>query len=62
MGIADRAWDAIAGLAERFRLTTYDAAYLELAHRRRLPLASLDKELHAAAAVLNIEVLGTTIS
>ncbi len=34
MEMADRAWDEIAQLADRFRLTTYDAAYLELAQRR----------------------------
>lgn len=38
----------IDALAARHRLTTYDAAYLELAVRRRLPLATLDAELLAA--------------
>lgn len=37
-------------LAETHRLTVYDAAYLELALRRGLPLATLDKALAAAAA------------
>jgi predicted nucleic acid-binding protein len=55
---ADRAWEATARLAERFDLTTYDAAYLELAQRRRLPLASLDQDLRAAATAMNIETLG----
>lgn len=55
---ATRAWDATTRLAERFRLTIYDAAYLELAERRRLPLASLDGVLRAAATALGIEVLG----
>ena len=41
-------WTTILNLADRFRLTLYDAAYLELAHRRSLPLASLDQELRAA--------------
>jgi len=36
-------------LADTFRLTTYDAAYLELAQRRNLPLASLDRDLLIAA-------------
>ncbi len=31
-------------------LTIYDAVYLELAHRLRLPLATLDKRLASAAA------------
>ena len=55
---AGQAWEATARLAERFRLTVYDAAYLELAHRRQLPLASLDKELRHAATALGVEVLG----
>jgi len=36
-------------LAERYRLTVYDAAYLELAQRRGMPLATLDRELRDAA-------------
>jgi predicted nucleic acid-binding protein len=54
----DRAWTESLHLAERFRLTLYDACYLELAQRRRLSLASLDAELRAAAQVLHIPVLG----
>ncbi len=46
-------------LADRFRLTLYDAAYLELAQRRLLPLASLDNELRAAAQALGVALLGT---
>ncbi len=56
--MADQVWEATAGLAERFRLTVYDAAYLELAQRRRLPLASLDKELRRAAVAAGVEILG----
>ena len=37
------------GLAERFALSAYDAAYLELAHRHSLPLATLDGKLRGAA-------------
>jgi predicted nucleic acid-binding protein len=43
------AWGATTRLADRHRLTLYDAAYLELARRRGLPLATLDAELRAAA-------------
>jgi hypothetical protein len=32
------AWTTILQFAGRFQLTLYDAAYLELAQRRRLPL------------------------
>jgi len=40
--------DALA-LAAQYGLTTYDAAYLELAIRRGLPLATLDFSLARAA-------------
>jgi predicted nucleic acid-binding protein len=53
-----QAWGATARLAERHRLTLYDTAYLELALRRGLPLASLDQELRAAAEAEKVEVLG----
>ena len=52
------AWRATLGFAERFDLSLYDAAYLELAHRTRLPLASLDKDLVKAAEMLGVRVLG----
>lgn len=39
----------ILPLARTYRLTAYDAAYLELAMRERLPLATLDNELRRAA-------------
>lgn len=55
---ADRAWTTLAELADRFRLTLYDAAYLELAQRRRLPLATLDAALRRAAHAVSVEVLG----
>jgi predicted nucleic acid-binding protein len=35
--------------AQRTRLTVYDAGYLELASRRKLPLATLDEKLREAA-------------
>ena len=39
----------VLSLARRHRLTVYDAAYLELAQRRNLPLATLDAALARAA-------------
>lgn len=51
-------WVATQDLAERFRLTVYDAIYLELAHRRGLPLATLDQEMRTAAGALGVGVLG----
>jgi predicted nucleic acid-binding protein len=55
---ANRVWEATVSLAERFKLTVYDAAYLEVAQRRRLPLASLDQALIAAATALHLPTLG----
>ena len=44
-----RAWSATKRLAEKHRLTAYDAAYLELALRTGSGLATFDTELSAAA-------------
>jgi predicted nucleic acid-binding protein len=59
--IVDHAPDEalVLALARRHRLTVYDAAYLELAQRRHLPLATLDKALLTAARAGGIELLGT---
>ncbi len=38
-------YDGVFGLADRYGLTFYDAAYLDLAIRESLPLASLDDAL-----------------
>ena len=51
-------WSATLRLAERFSLALYDAAYLEFAQRRSLPLATLDRDPRTAAPALNIELLG----
>jgi predicted nucleic acid-binding protein len=55
---ATQAWEASNWLAERYRLTLYDAAYLELAQRLELPLATLDAELREAARALGVALLG----
>ncbi len=52
------AWTTTLQLAERFKLTVYDATYLELAQRLSLPLATLDQELRSAASVLGVRLLG----
>lgn len=52
------AWATALSLAEAHRLTLYDAVYLELAVRRSLPLASLDRDLRAAGSALNVALLG----
>jgi predicted nucleic acid-binding protein len=53
------AWGETLNLADRFQLTLYDAAYLELAQRRALPLATLDSEMVAGAKALGVHVVGT---
>jgi predicted nucleic acid-binding protein len=54
----NQAWGETLLLADRYRLTLYDAAYLELARRRQLPLATLDQELIAAARAAGIKTMG----
>jgi predicted nucleic acid-binding protein len=56
----DYSWTTALHLADRFGLTLYDAAYLELAHRRSVPLATLDEELRAAGRALNLPLLGAS--
>lgn len=45
----DRAFGQILTVARQEQLTEYDAAYLELALREALPLATLDQRLRQAA-------------
>ena len=47
----------ILPLARAHRLTAYDAAYLELASREGLPLATTDEELKTAALVIGVPLL-----
>lgn len=45
-------------LARRYRLSSYDASYLELALREGLPLATLDAELAKAARKAGVKRFG----
>ncbi|HOA02115.1 MAG TPA: type II toxin-antitoxin system VapC family toxin [Dermatophilaceae bacterium] len=45
-------------LAAEHRLTAYDAAYLQVAAARRLPLATLDATLAGAARSAGVALLG----
>jgi predicted nucleic acid-binding protein len=47
-------------LARQHRLTAYDAAYLELAQRASVPLATLDADLARAAHAEHVPLLGPT--
>lgn len=53
----DRASTTTLALARTHGLTLYDSAYLELAMRRSLPLATLDKALRAAAKKTGVSSL-----
>ena len=53
-----RAWNTTLEFADRFVLTVYDAAYVELAQRRALPLATLDRDMQRAGARLGLRLLG----
>lgn len=55
---AERAFNHLLPLCRAHGLTSYDAVYLDLAERRRLPLASLDEPLCKAAKKLGIKLLG----
>ena len=50
------AWTATLRLADRLGLTVYDAAYLELAERLGLQLATADAQLARAAAACGVAV------
>jgi len=45
-------------LARRYKLSAYDAAYLELAQRTGLPLATLDANLAKAATIAGVPIFG----
>ncbi len=58
--VADRGWRGVLHaleLAERHRLTVYDALYLQLAIDVEAPLATLDRALAAAARAEDVEVI-----
>jgi len=46
---SEHAWADTLGLARRHSLSAYDAAYLELALREGVPLATLDESLRSVA-------------
>jgi predicted nucleic acid-binding protein len=51
------AGNRVADLALEYGLTVYDAAYLELAVRKQLPLASRDGDLNRAARRFGVQTL-----
>lgn len=55
---ASRVWGPALDLASEHGLSIYDAMYLELALRMRLPLATLDQALAAAAQAAGMDAPG----
>ncbi len=58
---ATRIFSDVHRLALAYRLTSYDAAYLEVAQRRSLPLATLDDDLLRASGRAGVLVIGRAI-
>ena len=55
--VPERVWKSILPLATQHGLSAYDAAYLELAIRLQLPLATLDQDLRAACATAKVKAI-----
>lgn len=53
----NRAFSATSELAAKYSLSVYDAAYLELARRKALPLATKDEPLRTAARKCGVQLL-----
>ena len=51
------AFEQILLVARQQRLFGYEAAYLELASRQGIPLATLDEELRRAVRVIGVELV-----
>lgn len=54
-----RSFNEVLPLCRAHDLTSYDAVYLELATRRRLPLATLDEQRTRAAKKLGVKIIGS---
>ena len=50
----ERSMKDILGLARTHNLSSYDASYLDLAMKKGMPLATLDKKLRKAAKSANV--------
>lgn len=54
---SERAFGNILNCARRYRLSAYDASYLDLAMRESLPLITVDNALRAAARAAGVELV-----
>ena len=50
-------WQAVLPLARESQLSGYDVAYLELAKRERMSLATLDRDLQVAARAAGVSMV-----
>lgn len=57
MDSLETVWTSVPSLADRHRLTVYDALYLDVAMRRGLRLATLDGPLAEAAQRENVRLV-----
>jgi predicted nucleic acid-binding protein len=57
---SDRAFTHLRALCADHRITSYDAAYLDLAMQRSLPLATLDSALSKAARACGVPLVKLT--
>ena len=55
--IAGAVFETVQELCRKHRLTSYDAAYLELAIREKYPLATVDEDLMKAAQAEGVKLL-----
>jgi predicted nucleic acid-binding protein len=53
---ANQSFGRVMALARAYKLSSYDAAYLELAIREGLPIATLDKDLLKASKKADVEI------
>ncbi len=53
---ANQSFSRTLALARAYNLSSYDAAYLELAIRENIPLATLDKNLAKAAKKVDVQI------
>jgi predicted nucleic acid-binding protein len=51
---AHQAFSRTLSLSRAYKLSSYDAAYLELAIRKSLPISTLDKALKKAAKLVDV--------
>ncbi len=54
---ASQAWSTTLEIADQHKLSTYDAAYLELALRMGVELATLDKDLRKAGVAMGVKII-----